>query len=268
MFYNQNIQERLSVKNQDKYIYSFIDSHYKPNVITRTTNGNGGQKFRAFFDKFCQHLFDINLTLLEDMGEFPIAYTEAQQSAQIAIALSRLTPFVMSEYRVDCRGIGITDYEGKERSGRSIDFWCSPYENNKTDFDVWIESKSLWLNVGVQAQWKFDTTSKKRIYDALKQIENIDELKAGGRLVEFHDFKVALFSIYVYSQRGQEPDINELDSIPQSIADQIATLSSADKDDNMGVLCGVLDLRKCEKYCHFFRNHYMPFIVVAGAVRV
>ena len=107
------------------------------------------------------------------------------------MALSRLTPYVISEYGVDCRGVSLGQEGEKHR--RTIDFWCAIEDNR---FDIWIESKHLWLNVGKntrKARWEFSSRCIKRIKKAITQVRDIGQLQQAGKLADYDDFKLALF---------------------------------------------------------------------------
>lgn len=87
------------------YKYYLIDTHYKSDSISTKGDG-GGRSLKKFYDEFCQYVFDINLTL-DDVKHFPLVYNEESSKATIAIALSYLTPYVVSEYGADCRGVDL-----------------------------------------------------------------------------------------------------------------------------------------------------------------
>lgn len=180
------------------------------------------------------------------------------------MALSCLTPYVISEYGVDCRGVSLGQESEKQR--RTIDFWCA------TDkFDIWIESKHLWLNVGKRAKWEFSSSCIGRIKEAITQVRDIGQLQQAGKLADYDSFKLALFSINVYCAKEQAPDMNELDSIPYVVAEMIQNVAKQMGASPQGVLCSALDLRpsidtpKANIY-HLYEKEYLPFILLGAVV--
>ena len=129
------------VRKMLSYINTPRNSLYKSNSVgvkvSRGDKAKGGRKLKGFYDELCRHIFDINLNLLEQIREFPITYSERSNSAAIAMALSRLTPYVISEYGVDCKGVDLREDESQnEKQRRTIDFWCATEGNN--GLDIWI----------------------------------------------------------------------------------------------------------------------------------
>lgn len=274
--YDYDIHKRFSEKNARWYECYLEDSLYKSDSVGAGANtgsgAKGGRKLKDFYNKLCRHIFDINLNLCEceQIGDFPIVYNERSNSAAIAMALSRLTPYVISEYGVDCRGVSLGQEGEKHR--RTIDFWCAIEDNR---FDIWIESKHLWLNVGKntrKARWEFSSRCIKRIKKAITQVRDIGQLQQAGKLADYDDFKLALFSINIYCAKEQAPDMSELDSIPYEVAEMIQNVAN----DKMGVrpqgvLCSALDLRPSintpkEKIYHLYEKEYLPFVLLCGVV--
>lgn len=264
------IYKRFSEKNAKIYQCYLEDSLYKSDSVgvgANTGSGaKGGRKLKSFYDELCRHIFDINLNLLEQIGHFPIVYNERSNSAAIAMALSRLTPYVISEYGVDCRGVSLGQEGEKHR--RTIDFWCAIEDNR---FDIWIESKHLWLNVGKRARWEFSSSCIERIKEAITQVRDIGQLQQAGKLADYDDFKLALFSINVYCAKEQAPDMQELDSIPYEVAEMIQNVAKQMGASPQGVLCSALDLRPSidtpkEKTYHLYEKEYLPFILLGAVV--
>lgn len=273
--YEYDIHKRFSEKNAKIYQCYLEDSLYKSDSVgvgANTGSGaKGGRKLKSFYDELCRHIFDINLNLLEQIGEFPITYSERSNSAAIAMALSRLTPYVISEYGVDCKGVDLREDESQnEKQRRTIDFWCATEGAN--GFDIWIESKHLWLNVGKRAKWEFSSSCIGRIKEAITQVRDIGQLQQAGKLADYDSFKLALFSINVYCTKEQAPDMQELDSIPYEVAEMIQNIAN----DKMGVrpqgvLCSALDLRPSintpkENVYHLYEKEYLPFVLLCGVV--
>lgn len=273
--YDYDIQKRFSEKNARWYECYLEDSLYKSDSVGAGANtgsgAKGGRKLKGFYDELCRHIFDINLNLLEQIGDFPITYNERSNSAAIAMALSCLTPYVISEYGVDCKGVDLRENESQnEKQRRTIDFWCATEGNN--GFDIWIESKHLWLNVGKRARWEFDSSCIGRIKEAITQVRDIEQLQLAERVGDYDDFKLALFSINVYCAKEQAPDMSELDSIPYEVAEMIQNIAN----DKMGVrpqgvLCSALDLRPSintpkENVYHLYEKEYLPFVLLCGVV--
>lgn len=275
--YDYNINKRFSEKNARWYECYLEDSLYKSDSVGAGANtgsgAKGGRKLKGFYDELCRHIFDINLNLLEQIGDFPITYNERSNSATIAMALSRLTPYVISEYGVDCRGVDLReDKSQNQKQRRTIDFWCATQGNN--GFDIWIESKHLWLNVGKntrKARWEFNSSCIERIKEAITQVRDIGQLQQAGKLADYDSFKLALFSINVYCAREQAPDMSELDSIPYEVAEMIQNVAKQMGVRPQGVLCSALDLRPSidtpkETIYHLYEKEYLPFVLLCGVV--
>lgn len=272
--YDYDIQKRFSEKNARWYECYLEDSLYKSDSVGAGANtgsgAKGGRKLKSFYDELCRHIFDINLNLLEQIGDFPITYNERSNSATIAMALSRLTPYVMSEYGVDCRGVDLREEESQnQKQRRTIDFWCATQGAN--GFDIWIESKHLWLNVGKRARWEFSSSCIERIKEAITQVRDIGQLQQAGKLADYDSFKLALFSINVYCAKEQAPDMNELDSIPYVVAEMIQNVAKQMGVRPQGVLCSALDLRPSidtpkETIYHLYEKEYLPFVLLCGVV--
>ena len=243
------------------YKYYLIDTHYKSDSIS-TKGGGGGRSLKKFYDEFCQYVFDINVK------HFPLVHNEESNKATIAIALSRLTPYVISEYGADCRGVDLGE---RLKNRRRIDFWCS--EKNQK-YDIWIEFKHLYFNVAKRARKEFNARNKERIKEALGQIQDIEKLKKKKRLSEWNDFKLALFSVNVYCKKSSLPSDEELKDAPQYVLDSLketVTEFLGDKKQ-FGVLCAVLDLctsigtNQEDIYHIYTKDEYMPFILLCGVV--
>ena len=270
MTYTYDIAKRFNGKKP--YSYWLEDSYYKSDSVGAGANtgsgAKGGRKLKSFYDEFCRHIFDINLEIVEQIGDFPIVYNERSNSAAIAMALSRLTPYVISEYGVDCRGVSLGQEGEKQR--RTIDFWCATEGNN--GFDIWIESKHLWLNVGKRAKWEFSSSCIGRIKEAITQVRDIGQLQQAGKLADYDSFKLALFSINVYCAKEQAPDMNELDSIPYEVAEMIQNVANDEMGASpQGVLCSALDLRPSintpkQNIYHLYEKEYLPFILLGAVV--
>lgn len=272
--YDYDIQKRFSEKNARWYECYLEDSLYKSDSVGAGANtgsgAKGGRKLKGFYDELCRHIFDINLNLLEQIGDFPITYNERSNSATIAMALSCLTPYVMSEYGVDCRGVDLREDESQnKKQRRTIDFWCATEGNN--GLDIWIESKHLWLNVGKRARWEFSSSCIERIKEAITQVRDIGQLQQAGKLADYDSFKLALFSINVYCAKEQAPDMSELDSIPYVVAEMIQNVAKQMGVRPQGVLCSALDLRPSidtpkETIYHLYEKEYLPFVLLCGVV--
>ena len=272
--YDYDIHKRFSEKNARWYECYLEDSLYKSDSVGAGANtgsgAKGGRKLKSFYDELCRHIFDINLNLLEQITDFPITYNERSNSAAIAMALSCLTPYVISEYGVDCRGVDLREDESQnKKQRRTIDFWCATEGAN--GFDIWIESKHLWLNVGKRAGWKFDSKCIERIQEAITQVRDIGQLQQAGKLADYDSFKLALFSINVYCAKEQAPDMSELDSIPYEVAETIQDVANKMGVRPQGVLCSALDLRPSintpkEKIYHLYEKEYLPFVLLCGVV--
>ncbi|WP_276896151.1 hypothetical protein [Helicobacter japonicus] len=264
------------------YRYHFVDGYYKSDSIANGKGINRGRTFKKFYDELCQHIFDHNLNMVEDknIGKFPIFYSERSNAASLAIALSFLTPYVISEYNVNCKDMPLRENEEEERIKihRNIDFWCCI--DNKDITDVWIESKRLVLNVGRRSvgKWKFSDNQQKKIKDAIEQIKDIEIFRQTGKIDSFDNYKLALFSVNAYCKRSEcVDDLSKLDNIPNEIAKlldkNVREILGA--ESNFGILVSALDLRpsineyedKRDIY-HHYSGEYMPFILLCGVVVV
>lgn len=137
--------------------------------------------------------------------------------------------------------------------------------------DIWIESKYLWLNVGKKTKRNFGYRCTKRIKKAITQVRDIEQLKRAGRLADYDDFKLALFSVNVYCMRGEAPDMNGLDSIPYEVAQMIHKVAGEMGISPQGVLVSALDLRPSidtpkERLYHLYEKEYLPFVLLCGVV--
>ncbi len=251
------------------YKYYLIDTHYKSDSIS-TKGGGGGRSLKKFYDEFCQYVFDINLTYIDDVKHFPLVHNEESNKATIAIALSCLTPYVISEYGADCKDVDLGE---RQKSRRRIDFWCS--EKNQK-YDIWIEFKHLYFNVAKRATWEFDARNKECIKEALEQIQDIEKLKKKKRLSEWNDFKLALFSVNVYCKKSSLPSDEELKDAPQYVLDSLkeTVTEFLGAKKQFGVLCSVLDLSPSigtneeDTYHIYTKDEYMPFVLLCGVVVV
>lgn len=253
---------RLS--NAKRYAYKLIKTHYKPNSFTK------GQVFERFFDEFCQNLFEINLAMFEDIGEFPIAYNENNAYASIGATLHTLTPYAWSEAQInyknkkhknDAENSTKNKADEKEK-WRFVDFWCM---NASKEFEVWIEAKRLWLNIGKNAGWRFDSAACERIENALWQIDNIKKAKP-EQIAKGTNFKVAFFTISLSCAASQMPDDKDIKQAPKVVADLLAEF--IDNRRNMGVLCAVLNLdtQGKKEVENIYVNEFTPYFALGAVV--
>ncbi|WP_276890666.1 hypothetical protein [Helicobacter japonicus] len=279
--YDYDISKRFDNLPTTKcpYRYHFIDKHYKSDSIAKKIENKKGRVFKSFYDELCQHIFDHNLNMVENVKKFPIFYSERSNAASLAIALSCLTPYVISEFNVNCKDTPLREEEDERRKNRrSIDFWCCI--DNKNITDVWIESKRLVLNVGKRSvgKWKFSDNQQKKIKDAIEQIKDIEIFRQTGKIDSFDNYKLALFSVNAYCKRSEcVDDLSKLDNIPNEIAKlldkNVREILGA--ESNFGILVSALDLRpsineyedKRDIY-HHYSGEYMPFILLCGVVVV
>lgn len=264
MNYTYDTHKRFN--GRKPYACTFMDTLYRSDSVTR----EGGRKFKRFYENLARHIFDINLEICEQVGDYlPITYNERRNAAAVAMALSRLTPYAISEYSLDCRGVEFG--EGEYQSRRAIDFWCSTEDRR---LEIWIESKHLWLNVGKKARRAFDKSCKSRISSALKQLQDIKQLIHAGRTSE--GLKCALFSVQAYCERGQcVENLSELDSLPQEVGTMLykesdRVLNARGEALQFGVLVSALDLRpsighKAQDVYHY-PNGYTPFVLLVAVV--
>ncbi len=249
--------------NEKCYQYTLIDTHYQADNFTK------GRAFKKFFDEFCKNVFEINLAMFEDIGEFPIAYNENNAYASIGTALHTLTPYAWSEAQINYKGKkhkndteNSADKPDDKEKWRFVDFWCM---NANKEFEVWIEAKRLWLNIGKNSQWQFDSIAYKRIENALLQIDNIKKAKP-YQIAKDTNFKVALFTISLSCAASQMPDDKDIKQAPKAVADLLAEF--IDNRRNMGVLCAVLNLDaqgKKEVETIYF-NEFTPYFALAAVV--
>lgn len=255
--------------------YYLLDSHYKSDSLDK------GRKFKPFFNELCQHIFDINLTMLEGANEFPLVYSERKSYSSIAAAINNITPYHISEWTIDCRGYGIADEKsGKEKKTRAVDFWCCSEDK---DFDVWMELKALRFYVSKD---ELDTDSIQKAFEQIFEIHEID--KQDG--IQSH--KLVLLNIKVIYDKDDffdESYQKSLEKVPQILAKKLDEEygkigSKITKEAQKGLLLGVLDLREqiqkdikndiCYRvdYAYglenksFFGKRVAPYIILAGLV--
>lgn len=244
--------------NDKKYSYTLIDSHFKADDFTK------GRAFKSFFDKFCQNIFEANLVMLDDIEYFPIAYNEKCAYASIAYALHSLTPYVSSEENINYKDKKVKKQQnGKvddKEKWRFVDFWCM---SKKKDFEVWIEAKRLWLKIGKNANYEFDSVARERIDNALQQIYTIKEAKPYQ--IADTSFKVAFFTIPLSCAKSQIPS-DDISSAPKIVADLLANCIDNRRKPN-GVLCAVLNLDMQGKKDELFYNgEYTPYFALGAIV--
>lgn len=242
--------------------YHLLDKHYKSNNFTN------GRKFKKFFDDFARKVFETNLTIQKDLGEFPLRFGEKTGYSSIAHALHTITPYTYSEVILDCKNAKkpIIDQQGKEKKMRSVDFWCQLGKGNEA-LEVWIEHKYLWLNVSTKASAEFNVACIDIIKHAREQIRDIKKMQASG-------LKVATFAIQVYADKNRIMSNDELEYIPKYIESVLADYK--DNRSYMGVLCGVLDMRESigkpgiEEIYHRYYDYevviYTPYMVLGAIV--
>ncbi|GAD18827.1 hypothetical protein [Helicobacter fennelliae] len=212
-----------------------LDSYYKSDSLTN------GRAFKGFFKELGEQVFVLNLRIYEDIGEFPLAYEEKKAYSSISYAIHSLTPYAWSECHVDIKQP--MSSEGKESKPkdkwRFVDFWCM--STNK-QFEAYIESKKLWLNISENARWKFDSACCERIQKALNQLKDIKSAKVEMvSLANGASFKVALFVIpLVYAPKGK-PNLKDIESAPKCLEECLS--GYLDDRKKMGLLMSVLDLR-------------------------
>ena len=240
-----NTPRRLD--NEKRYQYTLIDTHYQADNFTK------GRAFKKFFDEFCQNVFEINLAMFEDIGEFPIAYNENNAYASIGTALHTLTPYAWSEAQInykDKKHKNDTENSAKadeKEKWRFVDFWCM---NANKEFEVWIEAKRLWLNIGKNAQGQLIISKKQNLIKSPKT----------------RIFK-SLYLPYLCRVRQVKClMIKDIKQAPKAVADLLAEF--IDNRRNMGVLCAVLNLDtqgKKEVETIYF-NEFTPYFALAAVV--
>ncbi len=259
-----------------KDAYRLIDTHYKSDNFAK------GRAFKAFFDEFCKNVFETNLAMLQDLELFPIAYSENNAYASIAHALHLLTPYAWSEAYINYKdkkseNSGESKAQSKDK-WRFVDFWCM---DEKKEFELWIEAKRLWLNIGKNSQWDFDSEACRRIKKgkndkengALDQIYNINDAKPEQSADT--SFKIALFTIPVSCAISQISEESDIKNAPKIVADLLATF--IDKRRNMGILCGVLNLdsnftlkdkilQGKVQEGQIYASEYTPYAILAAVV--
>lgn len=264
----------MALEHLKNATYQLIDSYYKSDSSVK------GRKFKNFFDGLCKHIFDINYTMFEGLGEFPLLYNERMSYSSIAAAINAMTPYHISEFGMDCRDYKLKN-EDKKR--RVVDFWCKSKEK---DFDVWIEVKSLQFCVSKKAKWEIGSENSKIIQDALTQVLDIHTINKQDK-VQHH--KLVLLSIRTYCSTKDFDELlacGDLDSVPQILADELdreyqKVDGRTKRHLSQGVLLGVLDLRehikkdKSKDILHTidklygysgFDKYVAPYVILAGIV--
>ena len=245
--------EKMEVLEKELPVeYSLIDKFYKSDTsYTRGKEVIGGRKTKEFFDNFCQIIFRKNLEMYERSGFFPLAYTEKNTYSSISATLDEMECSHISEWGLDCNR---REDEEKSNRYRFVDFWCE-----KDGYEFWIEAKAISMNIGKNAYWEFTTRDDSLIREAITQVRDVKSLQDGEGV------KIAWLTISTWYRENQQPDESDLETVPKEIAKQLSTY--LDKRSDMGLLCGVLDFRKCiEKYDLFDSDEKVPYMIVAGIV--
>lgn len=233
---------------------SLLDAHFASDSFSN------GRKFKKFFGAFAENFFKKNIAFYEKTGYFPPSHNECNMSASIASSLCDLTPFVISEFSLDCKDAkrAIKDSRGNEKGTRIVDFWFMD-----GDYEAWVEVKKIWLNIAKSARWAFDSAAVARIKENLAQIQNISTLKP--EQCATNCLKIALFATPICCNISQICDEKDIDSAPKYLNDLL--LDFIDKRRKMGILSAVLDLRGT-KIAHggYFENEYLPFIALNAVV--
>lgn len=189
----------------------WLDSHYKKANLKQSDD------FEDFFKDFCEQAFALNLNIYQDIKLFPLMNTEKNAYSSISHTLHNLTPYVQSESYIGCKLKQGSIIKSKKGQWGFADFWCYDKKHN---FEMYMESKKLWLNIGKKAEHRLDADCKRFVSEALEQVKKIknagvDKDKCAKGAV----FKVALFQIPIYYNEGQKPLKDIIDSSPNLLED-------------------------------------------------
>ena len=218
--------------------------------------------------------------MLQDTGYCPIAYTEKSTYSSIAHALHSITPYGWSECSFSYtdkkdkkaqksdEDSSTNDSQEKKDKARFVHFWCM---DSKKEFELWIEAKRIWLNIGTNTKKEFTERVKSRIKETIKQIRIIKEAKPYQDAKEAN-LKIALFTINASCATTQIPSDKDIDSIPKILNDLLANF--IDNRSNMGVLLGVCDMdpkvtnNECAKEAGNVYNNdtYTPYLAIGAIV--
>lgn len=143
--------------------------------------------------------------------------------------------------------------------------------DSKKEFEIWIEVKRLWLNIGKNTKKEFDKISTERVKEAIKQIRTIKEAKPYQEAKDTN-LKIALFTINTSCAIREIPSDKDIDSIPKILNDLLADF--IDNRSKMGVLLGVCDMdikgtnnkRAKQDAQKIFENEYTPYIAIGAIV--
>lgn len=250
--------------NDKRYEYTLIDKHY------RSDDFKSGRAFKEFFDEFAKGVFEANLAMLEGIDDFPIAWSENNAYASISHSLHQLTPYTYGEVRIDYKNKKMQVDEPKsDEKWRFVDFWAM---SERKTFELWMEVKRIWLNIGSGSKGEFDKNAKELIDGALEQIFKIKESQKQNKLGATADtqFKVALFTIPIFCHKTRPATEKSVDDAPKLAADLLAEfLTRRDTHTrNMGVLCAMLDLDPhCKKKDSvIYIDEYTPYFVLGAVV--
>lgn len=254
--------------DSEKYRYMLIDSHFDADKLAK------GREFKAFFDELCQNIFEINITMLEDIGCFPIAYNENNAYTSIAHALHTLTPYVSGDEIVKFFDYDI-DYKDKKHKTaqdkdklkwRFMDFWCM---DKKREFEVWIEVKRTWLKLkcGQNTRLWFDRKAYLRMRETVDHIESLQfHTKSLPKITKKANYKVALFTIPLSCKKNKIPVYYNTRFAPEIVEDYLNHFNI--NRPNRGVLCAVLDLDpQGKKQCGLiYENDYTPYFALGAVI--
>lgn len=251
--------------DSEKYKYMLIDSHYEADKLAK------GREFKAFFDELCQNIFEINLTMLEDIGCFPIAYNENNAYTSIAYALHLLTPYVSGDeiirfiaYNKDKKHKTAQDKD--KLKWRFMDFWCM---DKKREFEAWIEVKRIWLKLkcGKNIHLGFDRKAYLRMCDTTHHIDSLQILtECLPKIAKEANFKVALFTIPLSCEKNKIPIYENRKSALETIMNYLVSFNVNRR--NRGVLCAVLDLdpHGTEQSGLIYENDYTPYFALGAVI--
>lgn len=211
-----------------------LDTYYKSDSF------ENGRMFKQFFKEMSEQAFALNLNIYQDLGEFPLVYNENNAYSSLSYALHSLTPYVQSEVPITHKTKQIKGQalQNENKNGR-VDFWCMEKD---WKFEVWLESKKLWLNIGTSAKWEFDKSCKSLIGDVLSQIKRLKEAGVDKKEHKYTDgavFKVALLQIPIVYNSKFKPIDEEIESAPKYLEELLAGYLK----NEMGLLLNVLDMR-------------------------
>ena len=238
--------------------YTLLSSHFTKESLKGNENYN---KIKSFFDDVSKDIFTSHITIYKDVGELPFIYSEKAGYATITSSLSKLSPYVISEYPFDCKD----NNKVENKSTRFVDFW---YMDKNTRFEAYIESKQVYQSL----QDITNLQNNETIKNGLKQIYDLQNIKA-HTFSDCQTIGLMLLSLCFYapSTLKERPIFKTLQQETLNCLENYI-----DNRRYMGILCSGVDIsseieksQKNELKLDCFRDYgyyEMPYLMLVGFI--